>query len=217
MKWKGDERGVLALPSGRLVRGCRWSPDVEDRPERASYALWRDPSPAWPHDWVRWPDFGLPASRERAWDAIEQAWRAAESERVEVACGGGRGRTGTILAAMAILDGLSPDDATALLPAETVAAHRRRGLAGHLIGRAARWSSERGAPTVRHRHGADQPGGRLYRSVGFIPVPGSVGLYRPPPAVTPATAKARRSCDHSTSSPRRAPTGASFAASSGGR
>lgn len=33
------------------------------------------------------------------------------SERVEVACGGGRGRTGTVLAAMAMLDGLDADAA----------------------------------------------------------------------------------------------------------
>jgi protein-tyrosine phosphatase len=35
-----------------------------------------------------------------------QAWARAETERVEIACGGGHGRTGTALACLAVLDGL---------------------------------------------------------------------------------------------------------------
>lgn len=38
--------------------------------------------------------------------------RAAD-ERVEVACSGGRGRTGTALACLAVLDGVPPRDAVA--------------------------------------------------------------------------------------------------------
>ena len=33
------------------------------------------------------------------------------NERVEIACGGGRGRTGTALACMAVLDGVPRDEA----------------------------------------------------------------------------------------------------------
>ncbi|SJN22964.1 hypothetical protein FM114_03620 [Luteococcus japonicus LSP_Lj1] len=71
------------------------------------------PESPWPYTWLKWPDFGLPLSREAAWAEIERAWRLAEVERVEVACGGGRGHTGTALAAMAILDGLEADAAVA--------------------------------------------------------------------------------------------------------
>lgn len=52
----------------------------------------------WNARWVRWPDFRLPADRGDAQDALYVAWRRAAGERVEVACGGGFGRTGTALA-----------------------------------------------------------------------------------------------------------------------
>ena len=57
---------------------------------------------------------GLPgAHRPRdALDALHEAHRrAAAGERVEVTCRGGVGRTGTALAALAVLDGLSPSEA----------------------------------------------------------------------------------------------------------
>ncbi|MEL4357552.1 MULTISPECIES: protein-tyrosine phosphatase family protein [unclassified Luteococcus] len=113
MTWSLDEPGVLALPSGRLLRGRRWTTTVKNPPDLGLYALWRDPTPDWPYRWIRWPDFGLPIHGKAAWTTIEQTWQAAESQRIEVACGGGKGRTGTILAAMAILEGLSADDAIA--------------------------------------------------------------------------------------------------------
>ena len=39
---------------------------------------------------------------------MREAWRRAAVERVEVACAGGRGRTGTALACLAVLDGVDP-------------------------------------------------------------------------------------------------------------
>jgi protein-tyrosine phosphatase len=44
---------------------------------------------------------------------LREAWERAAGERVEVACGGGRGRTGTALACIAVLDGVPPDEAVA--------------------------------------------------------------------------------------------------------
>lgn len=58
-----------------------------------------------------WPDFGLPVDGTDATEAIRRAWQRAETERVEVACWGGRGRTGTALACMAVLDGVPPSEA----------------------------------------------------------------------------------------------------------
>ncbi len=52
-----------------------------------------------------WPDFRLPVD-DNAAKAFRHAWLRAETEPVEVACWGGRGRTGTALACMAVLDGL---------------------------------------------------------------------------------------------------------------
>jgi len=113
-----DERlpGVLRLPSGRLVRGRGLRkallPDVP--PEFALYLQGNAPPPLpWPSRWVRWPDWWLPIDRADARDAVLELWRRAEVERVEVACSGGRGRTGTVLACLAVLDGVPADKAVA--------------------------------------------------------------------------------------------------------
>ena len=108
-----DERapGVLRLPSGRLVRGRAGRRGVPDGAEPQFSLVLRGTAPApaaWATCWVRWPDFWLPLDRIDALDALAQAWRRAESERVEVVCGGGRGRTGTALACIAVLDGVAP-------------------------------------------------------------------------------------------------------------
>ena len=42
-----------------------------------------------------------------------ESWHRALTERVEVACGGGRGRTGTALACPAVLDGVPARHAVA--------------------------------------------------------------------------------------------------------
>lgn len=81
MQWEPGERGVAELPSGRLVRGRRWSARTTTPAEHGLYALWHDPNPPWPYTWLKWPDFGLPLSREVAWAEIERAWRLAEVER----------------------------------------------------------------------------------------------------------------------------------------
>lgn len=60
---------------------------------------------------VGWRDFRLPASHAEARAVLGEAWARAADERVEIACGGGRGRTGTALAALAVLDGVPADRA----------------------------------------------------------------------------------------------------------
>ena len=89
------------------------------------------PVPAWAHRHLRWPDFWVPRDRADALDALREARRRAAGERVEVACRGGVGRTGTALAALAVLDGLAPRDAVAWARASTTRAPSRRpGSAG---------------------------------------------------------------------------------------
>jgi protein-tyrosine phosphatase len=68
---------------------------------------------SWPTRWVRWPDWWLPADDLDAHRAVVDLWRRAADERVEVACGGGQGRTGTVLACLAVLDGVPAGDAVA--------------------------------------------------------------------------------------------------------
>ncbi|MBO4165169.1 protein-tyrosine phosphatase family protein [Micromonospora antibiotica] len=104
MEWSSST-GVVTLPSGATVRGRR----VADAVSPADFALILapGPTPAWPYRRIRWPDFWLPVDRADALDALREALRRAQGgARVEVACRGGIGRTGTALAALAILDGL---------------------------------------------------------------------------------------------------------------
>lgn len=58
--------------------------------------------------------------------------------------------------------------------------HRRRGLAGHLLGVAARWAADRGARRWVIVTEETNPAGRVYRSVGFAPDRGSAQAYRKP-------------------------------------
>ncbi len=64
----------------------------------------------------------------------------------------------------------------------TDAAHRGRGLAGHLLGAAARWAAGHGCTRWVIVTEATNPAGRLYRSVGFAPDVGNAQAYRWPPA-----------------------------------
>lgn len=118
--WDAATPGVLRLSSGRLVRGrgLRQPPPDGAVPEFTVYLLRdRPPLVRWDARWIRWPDFRLPADLDDAQDALREAWRRAEAERVEVACGGGLGRTGTALACMAALDGVPAREAVAFVRA----------------------------------------------------------------------------------------------------
>lgn len=112
----------LRLPDGTRVRGRGLrrpmpegpAPDVglylgSDRLRRRH----EDALP-WPHAWIDWPDFLLPRD---SGEAVRQIHRLHERARsgalAEVACGGGVGRTGTVIACLAILSGVDPADAVA--------------------------------------------------------------------------------------------------------
>lgn len=104
MDWL-DDVGLVTLPSGVRVRGRRLSAPAS--PADFALVLADGPVPPWEHRRLAWPDFGVPADRDDALDALRDALdRARSGDRVEAACAGGRGRTGTALAALAILDGL---------------------------------------------------------------------------------------------------------------
>jgi protein-tyrosine phosphatase len=116
--WDPAGAGVLRLPSGRLVRGRGLRRPLPSGPEPtfAVYLLGKaPPAVAWESRWLRWPDFWLPSDRARARDILREAWERAPSHRVEVACGGGRGRTGTALACLAVIDGVPANRAVAFV------------------------------------------------------------------------------------------------------
>jgi hypothetical protein len=108
--------GAITLPDGTLIRGRgRHEPlPTGPAPDYGLY-LGRPPSlryrrpawqPDWPADWIDWPDFRTPRNDHEAAAAIHHAYLLARSgQRVEVACVGGTGRTGTVIACMAVLAG----------------------------------------------------------------------------------------------------------------
>ncbi|SDE86728.1 hypothetical protein SAMN05660485_01923 [Blastococcus fimeti] len=115
--WPADLPGVLTLPSGRRVlgRSMRAAPPAP-QPEFGVYLVGRrPPETAWEQVWVPWRDFGLPAEPDVLRLALATAWVRAAHQRVEVACGGGTGRTGTALACLAVLDGVPADEAVAFV------------------------------------------------------------------------------------------------------
>uniref|UniRef100_A0AAU2VG89 Protein phosphatase n=1 Tax=Streptomyces sp. NBC_00003 TaxID=2903608 RepID=A0AAU2VG89_9ACTN len=114
--WDPSAEGVLQLPSGLLVRGrgLRKPLPPGPKPEFALHLRGRRPAPVeWEHQWLRWPDFWLPTDRAAFTQALRTLLARAGKERVEVACGGGFGRTGTALACLAVLDGVPNADAVA--------------------------------------------------------------------------------------------------------
>ncbi|MBO1330581.1 protein-tyrosine phosphatase family protein [Streptomyces sp. VRA16 Mangrove soil] len=116
MTWDADAPGVLRLPSGRLVRGrgLRAPAPTGPEPTYGVYLLGHRPPPVdWEFTWLRWPDFRLPADRRQARSVLADVWRRSADERVELACAGGRGRTGTALACLAVLDGVPAREAVA--------------------------------------------------------------------------------------------------------
>ena len=62
---------------------------------------------------MRWPDWGLPLRPSQLRAALEELRRRGRTERVEVACAGGRGRTGTTLSCLAVLEGVPTREAVA--------------------------------------------------------------------------------------------------------
>ncbi|HTF53320.1 MAG TPA: protein-tyrosine phosphatase family protein [Pseudonocardia sp.] len=120
--------GAISLPDGTMLRGRgRREPLPSGPPPDYGLYLGRPPDsargrlpwrggsawrPDWPADWIDWPDFRTPRDSEAAAALIRHAYLLARSrQRVEVACVGGIGRTGTVIACMAILAGHPADDA----------------------------------------------------------------------------------------------------------
>ena len=109
---------IVELPNGVAVQATGIGrPGGDPDPDFGLYLdhRWADQDVPWDHTILDWPDFGVPLGVEStrcAHEAIRDAYeRAARGERVEVACIGGIGRTGTVLGCMAVLAGVPAPDA----------------------------------------------------------------------------------------------------------
>ncbi|MDN5763504.1 MAG: protein phosphatase [Microlunatus sp.] len=115
--WSKGTSGLVILPDGRRVRGrgLRYGRPAEDlRPELGVYLSAQSPAPeAWESVWVCWADFALPRHRAEAVDALRYVHGEAATRRVEIACRGGVGRTGTAIALLARLAGVPGSEAVA--------------------------------------------------------------------------------------------------------
>ncbi|GAA4599287.1 hypothetical protein BJY16_003025 [Actinoplanes octamycinicus] len=112
--WEKDGAGVLRLPSGKLIRGRGLrDPMPSGHPPHFGVYLLGAPPPefGWTARWVRWRDFWLPADPAYTKSVLLEALARADRERVEIACFGGHGRTGTALACLAVLDGVPAREA----------------------------------------------------------------------------------------------------------
>jgi protein-tyrosine phosphatase len=113
-QWNTNTIGLVTFPDGPSVRarGLRRGEPSGEQPDFGVYLLTSSPPPqAWESRWIEWPDFRLPRHHDEALEALADARLRASSCRVEIACSGGRGRTGTALAAMAVMSGVAPSDA----------------------------------------------------------------------------------------------------------
>jgi protein tyrosine phosphatase len=106
---------IVRFPDGTAVQATGLErADVDADPQFGLYLdkAWGDASVTWTYEVLDWPDFGTPADPDRAESAIVAAFQKARSGQViEVGCLGGSGRTGTVLACMAILSGIATSDA----------------------------------------------------------------------------------------------------------
>jgi hypothetical protein len=111
--------GAIQLPDGIWIRGRGLGNPTPPGPP-PTYGLYLgsprmrrqyDETLTWQHDWIEWPDFRLPKDRDAAIDHIRALHERARTEDAEVACGAGIGRTGTVIACLAVLSGIPAAEA----------------------------------------------------------------------------------------------------------
>lgn len=105
----------VRLPDGVVVVGAAFDPAAAYERERPpAQGLYLDPvwSPPWPHLHLDWPDMELPADPDALLAALADLRSAgAAGAVVEIGCLGGHGRTGTAIAALAVMAGVEPHEA----------------------------------------------------------------------------------------------------------
>jgi hypothetical protein len=102
----------VRFPDGIFVTACSLAERQESNPGR-DFGLYMDAGwrPTWDAHVIEWPDYGLPKDPSSAARTIVDAFERAKGKRLEIGCAGGTGRTGTVLACMAVLAGVSASEA----------------------------------------------------------------------------------------------------------
>ena len=112
--WTPGAAGVVLLPDGRRVRGRALADDRDPAEATPEFGLYLTAGPyeeaGWESRWVCWPDFLLPRTPASAIDALRDAYERSATNRVEIACRGGVGRTGTAIAILARFAGIPAAD-----------------------------------------------------------------------------------------------------------
>ena len=110
---------IVNLPDGTVVyaQGRLGLVPLTQSPE-PDYAVYLDerwdgdPEVTWPYRMITWPDFGSPEDVSELFEVIGDLYaRAQAGEVVQIACYGGLGRTGTVLACLAVCAGVQFNDA----------------------------------------------------------------------------------------------------------
>lgn len=135
------DKGVVEFPSGQRVRGRSWNQPISEYADVSAVLTTASPEAfAARHAvgmgreivYISWPDNRLPQRPQRAIEQLSQLLGRAASERVEITCGGGVGRTGTALAMLAVISGMDAADAIAFVQQhynpESVSSHAQRGF-----------------------------------------------------------------------------------------
>ncbi|WPR63569.1 protein-tyrosine phosphatase family protein [Glutamicibacter protophormiae] len=109
-------RGIVEFPDGRKVRG-RGLRSLRRPAPAADFGVYltgrRPQAGAIEHRWARWRDFRLPDSTDEVVAALREARERSATQRVEIACGAGFGRTGAALSVLAVMSGIPAEDAVA--------------------------------------------------------------------------------------------------------
>jgi protein-tyrosine phosphatase len=111
--WCGHYRVPVRFPDGTTVwaSGHFAAPEKREPVDLGLY-LYEGWEPTASDRTIEWPDFDVPLDARAARAVIREAFDLARSgKKVEVGCAAGHGRTGTVLACMAILAGVSPNEA----------------------------------------------------------------------------------------------------------
>ena len=102
----------VVLPDGTTLWGSAHPIHGYERDEIPDFGLYLDSvwSPPWPRAHLCWPDLGVPDDIETLRHALDDILhRARRGQRTEIGCIAGHGRTGTALACLAVMAGLSED------------------------------------------------------------------------------------------------------------